>query len=260
MKHRFLFAMAAALLGRAADNPPALAPTGTLRAAFLGNNPTQGLVDPKTGAVSGPIADITRELARRLGVPFQIIPAPGVRGVLDHVKAHTADIGFLAFDATRAAEVDFSQPYSLGWNSYMVRADSAIRSAADIDRKGIRIGAAKGDSGELYLSRTLKQAELKSSPGMTVDEAQKMLAASEIEAFAANRQRLVEAAARLPNLRILPDNFFAVEQSIVIDKGDPAKLTFINRLIDDLRSSGFLRDAIQRARLSGVDVAPSANK
>ena len=261
MKHRLLYAMAAAaLFAGAADNPPALAPTGTLRAAFLGTNPTQGRVDSKTGAVSGPIADITRELARRLGVPYQIIPAPNARGVLDHVKAHTADIGFLAFDATRAAEVDFSQPYSLGWNSYMVRADSPIRSAADIDRKGIRIGAPKGDSGELYLSRNLKQAELKSTPGMTVDEAQKMLAASEIDAFATNRQRLVEAAARLPNVRILPDNFFAVEQSIAIDKGDPSRLIFVNSLIDDLRTSGFLRDAIERARLSGVDVAPRANK
>jgi polar amino acid transport system substrate-binding protein len=252
--HRLLYVFAAsALLACAAD----LAPTGTLRATFLGTNPTQGRVDAKTGAISGPIADITRELARRLGVPFQITPASGVRGVIDAVKARTADIGFLAFDATRAAEVDFSQPYSLGWNSYLVRADSPIRGAAELDRTGIRIGAPKGDSGELYLSRTLKQAELKSSPGMTVDDAHKMLAASEIDAFATNRQRLTEAAARLPNVRVLPDNFFAVEQSIVVDKGDPAKVEMLNRLIDDLRSSGFLKAAIERAGLSGVDVAPA---
>lgn len=250
--HLTCFLVAAALLGRAAE----LAPTGTLRASFLGNNPTQGRVDPKTGAITGPIADITRELARRLGVPFQISPAPNVRSVLDAVKAHTADIGFLAFDATRASEVDFSQPYSLGWNSYLVRTDSPIRTAADIDRTGVRIGAPKGDSGELYLSRTLKQAELKSRPGMTVDDAQKMLAASEIDAFATNRQRLVEAATRLLNVRVLPDNFFAVEQSMVIDKGDRAKLDVLNRLIDDLRASGFLKDAIDRAQLAGVEVAP----
>ena len=34
-----------------------LAPTGTLRAAFLASNPVQGRVDPKTGAVSGPAVD-----------------------------------------------------------------------------------------------------------------------------------------------------------------------------------------------------------
>src|SRR5258708_30459299 len=81
-----------------------LAPTGTLRATFLGTNPVQGRVDSTTGAVSGPAEELTRELARRLGVPFTITPAGGVRAGIHSLKNHTADIGFLAFDATRAAE------------------------------------------------------------------------------------------------------------------------------------------------------------
>ena len=50
--HLTCLLLAAALSSWAAE----LAPTGTLRASFLGNNPTQGRVDAKTGAVSGPIA------------------------------------------------------------------------------------------------------------------------------------------------------------------------------------------------------------
>src|SRR5258708_24415926 len=45
------------------------APTGTLRAAFLGDNPALGRVDSKTGAVTGPVAEIVKEIARRVGVP-----------------------------------------------------------------------------------------------------------------------------------------------------------------------------------------------
>ena len=67
---------------RAAD----LAPTGTLRAAFLGTNPVQARTDPKTGEVTGPIADLVRELARRLNVPFKLIPAPNAQGVIAHVQ------------------------------------------------------------------------------------------------------------------------------------------------------------------------------
>src|SRR5712691_9235088 len=81
-----------------------LAPTGTLRATFLGGNPVQGRVDAKTGAVSGMAEELTRELAKRLGVPFAVTPSAGVRAVIDSVKNHTADIGYLAFDATRAIE------------------------------------------------------------------------------------------------------------------------------------------------------------
>src|SRR5579864_6790377 len=118
--------VAAAILSAAlavAQTPEAkqLAPTGTLRVTFLGGNSVQARVDAKTGEVTGPVADITRELARRLGVPYQIKPSMGVRGVLDAITMHTADLGFLAFDATRAAEVDFSETYELAYNTFAVR-------------------------------------------------------------------------------------------------------------------------------------------
>lgn len=262
MNHWQLALIAAAILGgwcapaQTARDAKLLAPTGTLRVTFLKDNAVQGRVDAQTGTVTGPVADITRELARRLGIPFQITPGAGVRAVLDSVKAHNADIGFLAFDATRAAEVDYTESYELAYNSYVVRTDSPLQKIADADRPGIRIAARKGDSGEMYLSRTLKQAQLKSIPGLEVGEAQRMLAASEIDAFATNRQRLVEESARFPNLRVLPDNFFAVEQALVVAKGEAARVALLNRFIADLRASGFLQAAIDRARLSGVEVAP----
>ena len=37
-----------------------LAPTGTLRAVFLGGNPVQGRVDPKTGEATGTVADLVK--------------------------------------------------------------------------------------------------------------------------------------------------------------------------------------------------------
>jgi len=113
----------------AADAKQALAPRGTLRATFLGGNPVQGRVDAASGAVTGPAADLVQELSWRLGVPFRIAPSADVRGVMEAVKTHAADLGFLGFDATRAAEVDFSQPYAVAYNSYVVQAGSALRPA-----------------------------------------------------------------------------------------------------------------------------------
>ncbi|MBV8843416.1 MAG: transporter substrate-binding domain-containing protein [Bryobacterales bacterium] len=243
-------------LVHAADQKDALAPTGTLRVTFLGGNPVQGRVDAATGAVTGPVADLTQELAKRLSVPFKVFPSAGVREVLDAVKMHSADIGFLAFDATRAAEVDFSQPYSLAYNSYIVSADSPIRTGAEIDHAGVRVAAPRGDSGDLYLSRTLKQAELKSIAGLNPDGAFKMLGAHEIDAYATNRARLTEMAARFPGLRVLPENFFAVEQSMVVAKGNTAGVEYLNRFIDGVRDSGFLKSVLVRANLSGVEIAP----
>ncbi len=234
-----------------------LAPTGTLRAVFLRTNPVQGRVDAKTGAVSGPAVDLTGELGRQLGVPVSVVGVAGARELIDSLKNHTADIGFLAFDPTRATDVDFSQVYSLSWSSYIVPANSPLHAVADADRKGIRIGAATGDSPELYLSRNLKNAELKRYASPPADDILRMLAAGEIDVWAANRQRLIEMAASAPTLRVMPDNYFAVRQAIIVPKGDRAALDAINRFLNDARASGLIEKAIDRAGLKGaVDVAP----
>src|SRR5262245_66461540 len=89
----------------------ALAPTGTLRAVFLGGNPVQGRVDAKTGESIGTVPDLARELARRLAVPVAIASEPNAAGVIAALSNGTADIGFLAYDEMRAAEVDFGPPF-----------------------------------------------------------------------------------------------------------------------------------------------------
>jgi polar amino acid transport system substrate-binding protein len=234
-----------------------LAPTGTLRAAFLGTNPVQGRVDAKTGAITGLVADLTRELAGRLGVPFQIFPEPDPKSVIDRLKAHTADIGFLAIEAGRAGEVNFSRSYVLMPSAYIVRADSPIQKTADVDRAGVRVGAVQGLSQQIYLTANLKNANVKlfaSNP--STEDLEKMLTSGEIDAFGANRQRTTDAAAASSKLRVLPDNFLIAEQAVVVEKGGPARLEQVNRFLDEMISSGFVKASLDRARLAGVDVAP----
>jgi polar amino acid transport system substrate-binding protein len=260
-----IFLMAAGCHAGAAEGgmqseggPPELryAPTGILRAVFIASNPVQAVADPKTGEVSGPAAAIAEQLALRFHVPLRITGAPGAAGVIEAMKKGEADIGFLAFDPARAAELDFSRTYALAQNTYAVLERSALHSVADADRAGVRIGVATRDAGDLFLTRTLKQAVLKRNPGGDLDKAVQMLRAGEIDAYAANRQRLSELAARVPDLRLFPDNFYAVEQAVVVAKGQRALLEEVNRVLEGVRTSGVLAKAIERAGLKGVDVAP----
>jgi polar amino acid transport system substrate-binding protein len=245
------------LCAAAACDAQTSAPGAALRAVFLQTNPVQGRVDAKTGAVSGPAVDLTRALGRRMGLPVSIVGVPGVRALTDSIRDHTADIGFLAFDPSRATDVDFSQVYALSWASYIVPSGSPLHAVADADRKGIRIGAATGDSPEIYLSRNLRKAELKRYSNPPLEDVFQMFAKSEIDVWAANRQRLLEMAAMSSSLRVLPDNYFAVQQAIVVAKGDKAALERINRFLDEARTSGLIKESIDRAGLAGsVDVAP----
>src|SRR5205814_1007198 len=134
---------------------------------------------------------------------------------------------------------DFSQSYSLAYNSYLVPAASPIRALADVDRPGVRIGVGTADAADLFLTRTIKQAELKRGEARTIEALVQVMTSGEIDAYAGNRQRLLEAQAKLPNTRLLADNFLAVEQAIIVAKGNPARLAIVDRFLDEMRASGF---------------------
>jgi polar amino acid transport system substrate-binding protein len=70
-----------------------LAPSGTLRAAYIVANVAQARLDPTLGTVTGVIADITQEMGRRAGVPVAISPLPTASAVLQAVQNGDADIG-----------------------------------------------------------------------------------------------------------------------------------------------------------------------
>ena len=163
MRYAVLFMILGVLVAAAeAQSPSAtLAPTGTLRAVFLGTNPVHGRVDPATGIASGPVPDLVRELAARLNVPYRILPAPDVGGVIEAMKTGTADIGFLAYDESRAREVDFGASFIVMFSSYLVRANAPIQKSADVDSTGMKVAAARGTSQELFVSSHLKNAQVR---------------------------------------------------------------------------------------------------
>ncbi len=249
-----------ALVAAPAANPSqVLAPTGTLRVTFLAGNPTQGKVDPATGEVTGPIRELADTLAQSLNLPLKITPLAGVPAVLESVKTHQADLGFVAADPSRATEVDFSQVYLLGWASYMVPANAPQHTVNEMDQPGLKVAATPTDSPGLYLSRNLKNATF--VPVKSQEEALAMLQRGEIQGFATNRQRLLQLTAADPRFRVLTDNYFAVQQAIAVPKGSLAALDLVNRFLDDSKASGLIQAAIQRAGLTGAaDQAPPRAK
>jgi polar amino acid transport system substrate-binding protein len=236
-----------------------LAPTGTLRAAYLANNPAQAVTDPSTGAPRGTAVDLARELARRTGVQVTMNGLPNPQAVIDAVEKGQADIGFVAYNPERAGPVEFSQPYMLVQQTFIVRADSPIRSVKDIDTANLKIAAGKGDSIALYLARTMKKGQLvefTEAPTVAVQ----MVAGGKLDAFGANRQRLTDLMKGVSGIRLLPDDLYGVEQTIIVPKAKPDALKFVNQFIDDARKSGFLRTAMERSGIIGIAVAPAVAK
>src|SRR5262245_18384921 len=133
---RVLIQTAVVLFMTSSLSPPQskVAPTGTLRAAYLRSNPAQATQDPATGAARGPAIDLSRELGRRLGIQVTANGMSSPQYIIDAVEKGQADIGFVSFNPERAGPVEFSQPYMLVQQTFLVHADSTIRSVAQIDR------------------------------------------------------------------------------------------------------------------------------
>src|SRR2546426_6179639 len=216
MRYSTIFVLTCLLAAPAlAQSPsPTLAPNGTLRAIFLGGNPVQGRVDPQTGTASGTVPDLVKDRGRRLAVPYTVTSAPDAKGVIAALKNHTADIGFLAYDETRAREADFGAAFMVMFNSYLVRANSPIQNSGDVDRAGVKVAAVKGQTQELFVSSHLKNARIQIFQTMPPQaEVETLLTSGAVDAFAINRQRSLDAqAASDSRLRALPDSFLEVEQ------------------------------------------------
>src|SRR5260221_8892566 len=189
---------------------PVLAPTGTLRAAYIVSNVAQARLDSGTGSITGVAADIARELARRAGVPGTIAPLLTAAAVLEAVRSGAADIGFVAPNPRRTGVVLYSQAYMLVQQSALVRADSPLHSVRELDPPGQIIGINTDDSVGVWLKERLTAAQLRATPDYTLRDAAQWLQDGTVVAFAGGRQRLASGTKNIQGLRMLDDNFYGV--------------------------------------------------
>ena len=115
----------------------------------------------------------------------------------------------------------------------------------------MRIGVTEGDTADLVLTRTLKNAELWRNKGGDMEAAFRALQAREIAAYATNRQRLHELSQLHSGLRLLPENFYGVEQSIIVRKGNTKLLETVQTFLDEARSSGLVASRSRAPASSG---------
>jgi polar amino acid transport system substrate-binding protein len=259
MRRRSVATIAVAMclaVGAPAQSPPAPI-EGTVRVAYLASNPAHATRDPATGEARGVVIDLAHELGRQRGVAVSLLGLENPQRVIDAVRNGEADIGFVAYNPERAGPVEFSKPYLLVQQTFLVGATSPISAVAELDRPGTKLGATRGDSIALYLRRTLQQATLVELASPSAAEILGALREGTIDAFGANRQRLTDLLRGAGGVRLLPDDLYGVEQTIIVPAGRHDALEAMNRFIDETTRSGFLAASIQRSGVIGITPAES---
>ena len=196
-----------------------LAPTGVLRAAINLGNSVLAQKDEATGNPKGITPDLARELGKRLGVPVELVPYQAAGKVFEAVQKHEWDIAFLAVEPVRAAEVDFTAPYVIIEGVYLVREGSPLHSAAEVDREGVRIGVNQGSAYDLYLTRTIKSAQVVRANAGGGRAMIDMFVNDKLEVAAGVKQPLVAYAKDHPEVRVMDGHFMEIQQAMGTPKG-----------------------------------------
>lgn len=259
----FLFAVASLLTACAmpmsTPTPPAptaeLAPTGKLRAAINFGNPILASKD-SAGQPRGVSVDLAQELAKRLGVPVELVLFDAAGKAVEAIKTAQADIAFVAIDPVRGADMLQTPPYVIIEGAYLVRQDSLIKTNAEVDRPGNRIAVGHGSAYDLYLSREIKVASLLRAP--TSPAVVDYFLAQGLEVAAGVKQQLQLDANRLPGLRLLDGRFMVIQQALGVPKGREAGARYVTAFVEEMKASGFVAAALIRHGIEGATVAPQA--
>src|SRR3954467_3891642 len=140
--------------------PKEIAPSGKLRAAINFGNPVLAQKDPATGEPRGVSVDLARQIGQRLGVPGDLVLFEGAGAVVAAAAQNAWDVAFLAIDPVRGRELAYTAPYVLIEGTYLTLDGSRLRTVEEVDAPDIRIGVSEGSAYDLYLTRSIKQAQL----------------------------------------------------------------------------------------------------
>jgi polar amino acid transport system substrate-binding protein len=229
-----------------------LVPTGKLR---VGVNHGNFLLVQKNpdGSIRGIVADLAAELGRRLGVTVEFVHYPGAGQLADSAGGGAWDVGFLGAEPQRAREIDFTDAYLEIPATYLVPAGSPIRSLTEVDRKGVRIAVSAKSAYDLYLSRSVKHAQLVRAEG--IQASYDLFVAQKLEALAGLKARLLGDAETLPGSRILEGQFTAVQQAAGTPRGHGGA-DYLRQFVADIKASGLVARTIERHGIRGVSPAP----
>ncbi len=240
-----------------ADLIQQFAPTGVLRASLNMGNPVLAHSRTSSEKPAGVSIDLARRLAHELGVPVQLLEFATAARSVEALAAGDADIGFMAIDPQRAGSIHFTAAYVQIEGAYLVPKDSPITSNGQVDQPGIRIMVGAGSAYELYLTRTIQQAQLvKVATSEAVVDA---MLRDRLPVAAGVRQQLEADAKRVGGVRVLAGRFMVINQAMALprDRSDEAQ-AYLADFVERMKREGVVAESLRNHGVEGAQVAAAA--
>ena len=234
-----------------------LAPDDTLRTAINMANSLLVTGSTSTGDPEGVGPGMAKAIAERLGAAVSFVPYASPGELADAVDRNLWDICMIGAEPARAERIAFSAAYVEIQATYLVSDDAPFSSVEDIDRNGVRIAVSGRSAYDLYLTRSLEQAELCRAQG--VSGAVELFVGDDLDALAGLRPALVLEAQKLPETRVLNDHFTSIQQAIGTRRENEAGAEFLFEFVEEAKAIGLVARLMERHGVtSRLSVAPPA--
>ena len=222
---------------------------GTLRVGInLGNILLVTGTGP-TGDPQGVAPDMAAAMAERLGVAVSYVTFATPGEVADAVERDVWDIALIAAEPKRAEKIAFCDAYVEIEATYLVPANSPFQSIEDVDRPGVRIAVSDRAAYDLYLSRTLKHAELRRAKGLA--GAFDLFVTEKLDALAGLVPALKENAENLPGSRVLDGRYTSVRQAVGTKPENAGLKAFVEQFIAEAKESGLVAELTEKHGVKG---------
>ena len=238
------------------DITSSLAPTGIFRVGINLGNPVLAELDKRSLKPIGISVDIANTIADRANLAIELIPFQSAGATVDAIKTGNIDMIFVAIDPVRGADIAYTPPYIQIEGAYLVKSISPIKFNEEVDVFGNEILVGKGSAYDLFLTREIKNATI--SRTINSQSVVSDFVNGQGNVAAGVKQQLEKDSKYYPNLRILPGRFMVINQSIGIPKSrsnTDKTLVYLSGIIEELKTSGFVAEAMKRHNIEGAKVA-----
>ena len=221
-----------------------LAPSGTLRAGINMANIFLVTGRASNGDPDGVSPNIARAIADKLGVDVSYSPCVTPGGTAETIKRQTCDIVMIANEPARAKFISFTDAYVEIEATYLVSKRSNLKALEEVDQPGVRIAVSATSAYDLYLTRTLKKAELHRAEGLPA--AVELFSNKKLDALAGLRPALNENVKDISGGRILDGFYMTVQQAIGTGYQNTEAAKFLQEFVLEAKKNGLISELIKR--------------
>jgi ABC-type amino acid transport substrate-binding protein len=227
--------------------------TKTLRVAYI-SYPPSFIKDANTGAYSGIMNDVLREMAKRMDLKVIYAEETAWGTMIEAVNSGRVDLVCTGLwpNATRGKLVDFTEPVYFSPIKAYVKAGTTTfdGNLKAINSKGVKIATIDGEMTSIISASDFPQATADSHP-QTTDIAQMLLEIGTGKAvvtfvepavaagFLEKNPGMVEEVKNVPPIRVFPN-------VMMVSKDEPKLLTTLNTAMDEVANVGIIDSIVTK--------------